>query len=332
MVALLCCAGSGLNAQGTEPIGKIAPKPLFRDPVHDGAADPTLIWNRAKKEWWMFYTNRRADMPGLAKDDVSWVHGTRIGVAVSRDFGATWSYRGVAKIEYGAPDYTQWAPDIVYDHGKYHMFLVIVPGTFRDWNAARFIIHLVSSDLESWKFVSKLELGSDRVIDPSLYKMPNGNWRVWYKDEADQSFLHYADSPDLTHWTPKGAAITDRHSEGPKVFRWRDHFWMITDPWKGLGVYRSDDLEHWTAQPDNILATPGKIATDRSKGDHCDVVVSGERAFVYYFTEQVGADDDPKLPFSSRRTVLQVAELHEKDGVITVDRDASARVYLRPPQ
>ena len=38
-----------------------APAPLYCDPVHDGAADPTLIWNRDEKCWWMLYTNRRAD-------------------------------------------------------------------------------------------------------------------------------------------------------------------------------------------------------------------------------------------------------------------------------
>ena len=27
--------------------------PLFRDPVHDGAADPVVVWNRARKTWWM---------------------------------------------------------------------------------------------------------------------------------------------------------------------------------------------------------------------------------------------------------------------------------------
>jgi rhamnogalacturonan endolyase len=57
--------------------GPIAPKPLYRDPVYDGAADPVLIWNRQRKRWWMLYTNRRANVPGLR--GVSWVHGTRIG-------------------------------------------------------------------------------------------------------------------------------------------------------------------------------------------------------------------------------------------------------------
>jgi hypothetical protein len=63
--------------------GKLADKPLFRDPVYDGAADPAIIWNQKEKEWFIFYTNRRAN----AKDatGVTWVHGTRIGIAESSD-------------------------------------------------------------------------------------------------------------------------------------------------------------------------------------------------------------------------------------------------------
>ena len=40
-----------------------ADKPLFRDPVFDGAADPVVVWNAAVQRWWMFYTNRRANQP-----------------------------------------------------------------------------------------------------------------------------------------------------------------------------------------------------------------------------------------------------------------------------
>jgi hypothetical protein len=110
--------------------GVLALRPIFRDPVHDGAADPSIIWNRARREWWMFYTNRRADMATEGKD-VSWVHGTRIGIAVSKD-GAHWRYKGVANISYGADDYTQWAPEVIEVAGTYHMYLTIVPGTFSD--------------------------------------------------------------------------------------------------------------------------------------------------------------------------------------------------------
>ena len=59
--------------------GKIADKPLFRDPIFDGAADPVLCWNHKEKKWFMFYTNRRANVPDTV--GVSWVHGTPIGIA-----------------------------------------------------------------------------------------------------------------------------------------------------------------------------------------------------------------------------------------------------------
>jgi hypothetical protein len=331
-----------VSAQGALPEGNVAPKPLFRDPKFDGAADPTLIWNRKEGEWWMFYTNRRANLTGAEAvtdpKDVSWMHGTHIGIAVSRDNGATWLYHGVAKIKFGKKDYTQWAPDIVYDHGKYHMFLVVVPGTFKDWNAPRYIEHFVSSNLERWHFVGRVDTGSDRIIDPTLIHVKDSKgsdnlWRMWYKDELDKSHIYYADSVDLNDWKPKGAAITDRSSEGPKVFRWKQQNWMIVDSWKGLSVYRSSgptDFVHWTPQPDNILETPGHQPTDRNEGHHCDVVVSEGSAFIFYFTHQMGADLDKSLAFSERRTVIQVAELHESDGVITVDRDAPTHVYLAP--
>jgi len=58
-------------------------KPIFHDLVYDGAADPTVIWNRKEKKWLMFYTSRGANAPGL--DGVTWVHGTRIVIAESTD-------------------------------------------------------------------------------------------------------------------------------------------------------------------------------------------------------------------------------------------------------
>ena len=68
-------------------------QPIFVDPVLDGAADPTVIWNEAKREWWMFYTNRRAHFGGDGHD---WIHGSPIGIATSPD-GWTWTYRGTAQ-------------------------------------------------------------------------------------------------------------------------------------------------------------------------------------------------------------------------------------------
>lgn len=316
------------GAAGATPAGKIAPKPLFRDPVYDGAADPALVWNRGEKKWFMLYTNRRANVPNLP--GVSWVHGTRIGIAASADGGATWKYRGTAEIGYGKPDYSHWAPDIVDDGKLYHMFLSVVPGTFTDWNAPRDIVHFTSSDLFHWKFEAVLPLASDRVIDASLARVPGGTWRLWYKNERDGSHIYYADSPDLYQWTQRGVAIGDRAGEGPKVFRWKDRYWMITDVWRGLAVYSSDDAVKWTPQAEQLLASPGHTATDREKGQHCDVVVSGDRAFIFYFTHQGGADARPGDPNWQRHSVIQVGELQCSDGTLTCDRDQPTRVRLLP--
>ena len=66
------------------------PSPLFRDPIYDCPTDPTVIWNEKEEQWYLLYTQRRAtDVP----IGVSWVHGTALGVATSRD-GTKWLYRG----------------------------------------------------------------------------------------------------------------------------------------------------------------------------------------------------------------------------------------------
>ncbi|MBO4791413.1 MAG: hypothetical protein J5592_03925, partial [Clostridia bacterium] len=52
---------------------------IFRDPVFDGAADPTVIRRASDGRYFMFYTQRRAT---LECSSVEWAHGTRIGVAV----------------------------------------------------------------------------------------------------------------------------------------------------------------------------------------------------------------------------------------------------------
>ena len=60
---------------------ELASKPLYRDPVFDGAADVTIVYDRAAKLWKMFYTNRRATVNLPDPQDVAWVHGTAIGIA-----------------------------------------------------------------------------------------------------------------------------------------------------------------------------------------------------------------------------------------------------------
>ncbi|MEO6230604.1 MAG: family 43 glycosylhydrolase [Ferruginibacter sp.] len=309
---------------------KAAPKPLYTDPIHDGAADPVIIWNKQVKQWWMFYTNRRAanttDTVG-----VRWVHDTRIGIAVSKD-GLHWKYKDTANINY-RPDegYTFWAPDIIENNGIWHMYLTYVPGTFNDWNHLREIIHLTSADLMNWKYETTLKLSSQKVIDASVYKLPDGNWRLWYNNERDGKSIYYADSKDLYNWEDKGKAIAAR-GEGPKIFRFQNKYWMVIDIWKGMEIYHSTDLLKWTKQSTRILEQPGKGVDDQAIGGHCDVVVNNNRLFLYYFTHPGRSKANPAKPGSvaDRRSVIQLTELFYKNGELICDRDRPVTNKLKP--
>ncbi len=306
------------------------PKPLFRDPVHDGAADPSIVWDAARREWLIFYTNRRANLATAARDDVRWVHGTHIGIASSED-GARWRYRGVADIPRLCTGPTLWAPEIRRFGGLYHMWLTVVPGIFSSWNAPRRIVHLTSRDLRAWRCGKPLDLGSDRVIDASVAEVRPGLFRLWYKDERDGSRIRWADSSDLESWRVRGTAI-ETPGEAPKVFRWRGRWWMISDAWKGLLVARSDDASSWTRQPGYLLGEAGRSLTDRAKGQHPEVIVSGNRAWLIYFVHQSGEPQAAANPAWGARSVLQVAELREAGGRLSVDREAAPDIVLTPPK
>ena len=317
-----------LSPEGPAALGKIADKPLFRDPVYDGAADPVLCWNRAEKKWFMFYTNRRANVSNTK--GVSWVHGTKIGIAESSDGGATWKYRGTANIGYGQGEYSYWAPEVIEHGGIYHMYLTFVPGMHADWSGTRDIIHLTSKGLLNWKFESVLKLSSNRVIDACVMRLPDGTWRMWYNNEVDGKSIYYADSPDLYKWDDKGKAIGERPGEGPKVFHWKGCYWMVVDVWKGLGIYKSQDCLKWTRQEKNLLEEPGQGPDDQVKGGHPDVVVSGDRAYLFYFTHPGRQSSNNKGSASElRRSSIQVVELESKDDWLSCRRDEPTYINLK---
>jgi hypothetical protein len=318
----LLCAASGVlsAAQPTGPLavdpglpqpsGKLAPRPLYRDPPFDAPTDPVLCFNAEARKWYMYYTARRAtatNAPG-----VSWVHGSNIGMAESTDGGATWTYRGTAQIAYGKDqhpnDYTYWAPEVIWAGGQYHMFLSFVPGIFNDWDHSREIAHLTSTDGVKWDSLGKVNLKSDRTIDPCVMQVPSGEWRMWYKDERAKRSLCYADSPDLLNWEAKGAAVTNFNGEGPKAFRWKGKSWLIADCWRnGMRVWNSDDCLNWTMQDKTL------------PGSHGDVVVSGDRAWWFYFTEH------------GRKAAIDVVELRVADGkLLPSDPNQSTFIDLKP--
>lgn len=270
---------------------------LYRDPVYDGATDPRVVVD-AHGLWWMFYTQRRASLED-AGPGVSWIHGSRIGVATSDD-GVTWTYDGTLEpaasdlvLEPGPPpadvDRTHWAPEIVWDGARWRMYLTEIDGIPDRWPGfVREIVEYVSDDLRRWVRRGRLALSSDRVIDAAAARTPDGLWRLWYKDEAADSVTMVASSRDLDEWSLDGVAIGGRPHEGPTAFELGGSWWMLVDEWRGMGVYRSDDGLRWVRQVGEdavILADlPGG-----GHGSHGAHVHQGDRTWFYFFGIAEGA-------------------------------------------
>lgn len=304
--------------------------PLFRDPIYDGAADPTIIWNHLEEAWWICYTNRRALSVNIG---VSYVHGTEIGIISSKDNGKTWTYRGtLPNLEFESGRNTFWAPEIIYAQDKYHMYCSYVQGIPIDWNCNRSIIHYTSDNLWDWEFHGEICLSSNRVIDACVYEIENGLWKMWYKDEENHSYTYAAISKDLYKWEVIGAEILDRPHEGPNVFEWKEYKWMITDPWEGLGVYKSFDFKSWEKK-DNILKIPGTRTDDGFRANHADIIVCNDKAYIFYFVHPELSDEfiensDSVWEYKHRRTSLQVAELEFDGETIRCNRNKQFNLEL----
>lgn len=294
------------------------PSPLFRDPIYDVAADPTIIWNNQEKQWWLVYTNRRTNSPG---PQFSWVHGTDLGIASSPD-GQSWTYRGIIEgLDIDKGRNTFWAPEILYHNGRYHMYVSYIQGVPNDWPGHyRDILHYTSENLWDWTYESTLSLSSRYVIDAAIHQLPDGRWRMWYKDEANHSHTYAADSNDLYSWQVVGPVIDGFSHEGVNIFYWKESYWMIIDQWKGQGVYRSKDGVSWDKNG-MILDESGTRKDDAGYGHHADVLVRGDHAYIFYFTHPDRSDETGEESYHFRRSSIQVAELEVVDGKLICDRN-----------
>lgn len=315
---------------------RLAQAPLFRDPIHDGAADPTVIYHREEKAWYVLYTNRRANVDCAG---VSWVYGTHIGVASSTDNGRSWTYKGKLDLEFENGHNTFWAPNVVYFENKYHLYVTYIPGIHETWNGRGQIAHYVSPDLWNWEFKRLLKLSPNALLDATVYPKPNGTWGIWYKDsKLDGTVTGVGNS--LDSFTPRpGLLISDCGHEAPLVFKYKNYYWLLTDQWDGLGVYRSDDSDSWKKKG-VILEEKGNRTYDNVRASHPEVVVVGEKAYIFYFThpgweieggwgeESTKKDKAAILPHAYKYSVIQVAELKFENGTLTCDRNAPFDFYL----
>ena len=165
------------------------------------------------------------------------------------------------------------------------------PASSPSWGHPRYIIHLTSKDLLTWDYQSTLPLSHPKVIDPGVLHLPDGTWRLWYKDEATGSSCNYADSLDLYTWTDHGKVpgLSDAGGEAPLPFHWHGHYWLmrdITGGNHGLALYRSDDALNWS-RVGTLLQAPGTGPDDPAVGHHPEVILSGDRAYLFYFTHPI---------------------------------------------
>ena len=318
---------------------KLADFPLYIDPVYNGSSDPMVCYNSQTGKWYMYYTSRRVNVTGIT--GIQQIHGSPISIAESTDGGATWSYLGDCNIDYKPdPEPTYWAPEIFEHNGLYHMYLSYVPGIFENWNHPRDLVHLTSRDGINWKTESVLDLGVQKVIDAGVFRLADGTWRMWYKNEKEQSdIIWYADSRDLYQWEVKGAVpLGGISGEGPNVIYWHDKYYLFVDEWKGLSVYSSDDATNWTKQDEYLIAgipleTPpdslnqtGSNARMRyvpgSRGNHADIEVVGDHAYMFYFGN---IPPDKNM----RGLAVYVQELvYNADGTISCDPTAKCYINL----
>lgn len=102
------------------------------------------------------------------------------------------------------------------------MYLSYIRGVPGEWAGhRRRILHHTSPDLLTWTYRSGLSLSSDYVIDACVYPLPDGRFRMWFKDETQGdtgSATYAADSSDFNSWDVTGPVLSHRSDEGPNVF------------------------------------------------------------------------------------------------------------------
>lgn len=202
------------------------------------------------------------------------------------------------------------------------------------WGGDGVIRHYVAplvNPIDGWQLADVPSFNQPDPIDVSLLKVGD-EYRAYYR-VGKGGGIQWATSKDLETWDNHGKCKGDvnvppkqrgfDYQEAPYVFKYRDRYWMLTDPHEGLAVFHSEDGVTWEQQQ-RILREPGSGQADATLARHPSVAVINDRAFIFYHTE-------PNRPYptppAEQRTpeqkisFLQIAELEVKNGALTCDRD-----------
>jgi hypothetical protein len=306
------------------------PAPLITDPVYDGVNDPTLAWNERTSEWWCIFAHRRANVR-LSSRTIGLAHGTPLGVATSTDHGASWLYRGTLDLPIEAGHNTFWGPTVVTVEGVHHLFTTFIRGVPNDpaWDThgrpspwARQVHHLTCTDLWSWTWHGRVDLGTEHGHDACVARLPDGQWALWFKDEAVGGALCRVTSPDLQSWSGRTLVLPEWH-ESPIVFELGGYYWLVAESRECLTSYRSPDAASW--EPTGpFVAEAGTRLRDAGPVRSPDVVpVTNDTAYLVYYT-QSGVDAyGHEAPTSAQTSTAQVALVSVADGRLHCDRDAA---------
>ncbi|MEM6689496.1 MAG: sulfatase-like hydrolase/transferase, partial [Planctomycetota bacterium] len=304
-------------------------KPFFADPFYNGSCDPEIVWNDVEELWFIYYTARRSQ-----RKKGTYV-GTPLGVISSPDL-QRWTFRGYCSFDgvKGRPDSgdTHWAPGVIVDGEKLHMFATYKDNANPPWGGNGVIRHYVaplSNPIDGWKLVGIPNFNQPDPIDVSLIKVDD-HFRAYYR-VGKGGGLQWAISKDLKAWDNQGKCLGDvndshrgfGYQEAPYVFKFNDAYWMLTDPHDGLAVFRSDDGITWD-QKQRILKEDGEGPRDTTRARHPSVAVVDGKAYIFYHVE-------PNRPYpnppAEERTVeqkisfLQIAELTTDGDQLACDRN-----------
>lgn len=329
---------------------KNPPTPLFIDPNYYGSCDPEVVFNPSDSYWYIYYTSRRS----LIEENFV---ATPIGVIRSKDL-TQWEFMGYCKFDGigGTKDAiaTFWAPAIISNKGQLHMFVTWKSDTttaLGPWGGPSRIVHYSTSEndpVNGWEKVAEMHPTDINALDATTFILQD-TCHVWFKGKkkSEKNKLHHLISTDFKNWKDAGITESDvfnesasgsNFEEAPYMFKWARAYWLITDPHKGLFVYKSNDAINWKFQG-TILNEGGNRNSDNSMTRHCSVAVINNRAFIFYHVEPWrkynmektgGAKQMPifKQPTKNRRSVLQIAELKISNGKIVCNRDE----VIKPPE
>ncbi len=114
---------------------------------------------------------------------------------------------------------TLWAPDVVRIGGQWIMYLTVLGGVRTDWTGTASIVQLASRNLVTWEYLGAIDLDSPRGIDAVFALSGDGQYGLWYKDEARGSNTYSAvtSTPaEPTSWILEGLAIPGRPTRDPR--------------------------------------------------------------------------------------------------------------------